>query len=234
METFTLEAKTRTETGKGPSRRLRREGLIPSVTYRKGTETLALAVSRSALRTILKSDRGKNSLIDLTVDGGAAMPVMVKEYTIHPVTRQLVHADFVQVARDQPIELDIPFRRVGRCKGEQAGGTLLQTVRTLRVRCLPENIPSHIEPDVTELDIDQVLRVSDLTLPEGIEVLHPIDQKLMVVKPPRVEEVPAEAEAAEGEEGVEKPAEGEEGAAEGAKPAEGAEQKADDKATGKD
>ncbi|MBW2527623.1 MAG: 50S ribosomal protein L25 [Deltaproteobacteria bacterium] len=229
MEIVTLEAKTRTTAGKGPSRQLRRDGFIPSVAYKRGEPTQSIAVPRDDLRRILLSEHGKNSLIDLKVDGGEALAVMVKAYTIHPVTRRIVHADFMQVDRDKPVQVEVPFRRVGRSKGEAEGGTLLQTVRSLRVRCLPTNVPPALEADSTELEIDDVLRVQDLKLIEGIEVLHPPEQKLIVVQPPRVEETPAEAEGAEGAEGEEgeKPADGAEG--EAAKSAEGGDAKADEK-----
>ena len=227
MDIVFLDAKTRTASGKGPSRRLRRDGMVPAVTYKCGEPTLNIAVPRSELRGILLSKRGKNTLIDLRVDGADSKPVMVKEYTVHPLTRLITHADFVAVDRDKPVTLEVPFNRTGRSKGEVEGGTLLQTTRSLKVRCVPANVPSAIEADSTELEIDDVLRVKDLTLPEGVEVLHPLDYKLVVVQPPRVEETPEEEEGLEGEEGEEgaAPAEGEEGAA---KPADGKDAKADD------
>jgi large subunit ribosomal protein L25 len=219
METVTLEARNRTATGKGPSRRMRNEGFIPVVSYSRGTETLALAVSRDQLRAILRSEHGQNSLIDLKVDGGKSYAVMIKEYTVHPISRQLLHADFLQVDRELPVEVMIPFRTVGKSKGEQAGGTLLQHLRHLKVRCAPGNIPIVLEADVSALEIDDVLRVNELTLPPGIEVLHREDQKLVVVKPPRVEDVVKVEGVVEGE----VPAEGEAAAAaEGGEAAEGA------------
>jgi large subunit ribosomal protein L25 len=223
METVTIEARTRTAMGKGPSRRLRREGFIPAVTYCRGTETVAVEISRERLRGILRSDKGRNSLITLAVAGGQTYSVMVKDYVVHPVTRQLLHADFQQVDLSLPVVVEVPFRTTGKSKGEAAGGTLLQNVRHLSVRCQPGEIPTVIEAEVSELEIDSVLRVRELTLPEGIELLHREDQKLVVVKPPRVEEAPkpVEGEGVEGAalaEGEAKP-EGEGGEGEAAKPA---------------
>jgi large subunit ribosomal protein L25 len=205
MDIVTIEARPRSATGKGVNRRLRREGFIPAVTYSRGTETVAIEISRERLRSVLRSDHGQNSLITLQVAGGQSYSVMIKDYVVHPVTRQLLHADFQQVDLTKQIEVEIPFRTRGKSKGEAAGGTLLQNVRQLRVRCQPANIPLFIEADVSELEIDSVLRVHELTLPEGIELLHREDQKLVVVKPPRVEEAPkpAEGEAVEGEAGAE-------------------------------
>ena len=202
METVTIEARPRTATGKGPSRRLRRDGIIPAVTYCRGTETVAIEISRERLRGILRSEKGRNSLITLTVEGGQSYSVMVQDYVVHPVSRQLLHADFLQVDLSLPVEVEIPFRTTGKSKGEVAGGTLLQNLRHLRVRCQPGDIPTVIEADVSELEIDSVIRVRELTLPPGIELLHREDQKLVVVKPPRVEEAPKPAEGEEGAEGV--------------------------------
>lgn len=214
MSTVTLEATTRTATGKGPARRMRAQGLIPSVAYSRGVPSLSLSIPRERLRAILKSDKGQNTLIELKVDGDKTYPVMVKTFTVHPVSRQLTHADFLQVDPTVPVELEIPFRAVGRSKGEAAGGTLLQTVRSLRVRCLPTEVPSTIETDVSELEIDQMMRVRDLKLPAGLNVLNRDDQKVVVVKPPRVEEVVKPEGVAEGEEA---PAEGEAAAGEAGK-----------------
>jgi large subunit ribosomal protein L25 len=227
METVTLQALPRTDTGKGPSRRLRRDGRIPSVTYCRGTETVAVSVPRDALRAILRSERGRNTLIDLAVENGKTYPVMVKDFTVHPITRQLVHADFVQVDVNLPVTVEIPFRTVGRAIGEAAGGSLLQTVRNLKVRCLPAAVPAEVSHDVSAMEIDSVVRIRDLAIPEGVEVLHREDQKVLLVKPPRIEEVAkpegAEEGAAEGAEGEAKK-EGEEAA-----PAAEADKKADKK-----
>ncbi|MBI4704041.1 MAG: 50S ribosomal protein L25 [Deltaproteobacteria bacterium] len=222
----------RHESGKGPARRLRQRGHVPSVAYARGADSAHLAVPQADLRAILQSGKGRNSLIELSVEGGQSFTVMVRDVSVHPVSRQLLHADFIRVKVDQPLVVDVPFRTVGRAKGEINGGTLLRNVRSLPVRCLPAQIPVAIEAEVSELEIDAVLRLSDLTLPEGVEVLRPADQKLVVVVPPRIEpvavvegEAAAEGEAAEGE-AAEGEAEGE--AAEG-KSADGGSTAADDR-----
>jgi large subunit ribosomal protein L25 len=211
MDNVNLEATIRQQTGKGASRQLRRKGFVPSVAYKGGTPTLELAVSHEALAGILLSDRGRNSVIQLHVEGKDKTAVMIKDYTVHPVSRQLVHADFIQVDVNQTLEVEVPFQAIGRSKGEMAGGTLVQNVRQLRVRCLPANIPDIIEADVTELEIDDVLRVEQLAATAaGVELLHRSDQKLLVVQPPRVEEeeAPEEGEGEEGADG-EAPVDGE-------------------------
>ncbi len=205
METVTLKATTRTDSGKGPARRLRAQGKLPVVAYGTDVDTQPLAIERDALRDILMSSRGRNTIIKLDVEGGSALDVMVKEYTVHPLSRLLLHADFIKIDENTLVDCEVPFRTVGKSKGEVAGGTLLANVRSLKVRCLPSSIPDHVEYDVSELEVDDVVAVSELTLPEGVEVLLPADRKVLIVAPPRVvekteEEEAAEAEAAEGEE----------------------------------
>jgi large subunit ribosomal protein L25 len=143
---------------------------------------------------------------------------MIKDFTVHPITRQLVHADFIQIDPSKPVILEVPFRVVGKAAGEAFGGSLLQTARTLKVRCLPAAVPDFLEHDVSAMMIDDVMRVRDLPVPEGVEILHREDQKLLLVKPPRVEEVAKPEGAEEGAEGAEAK-EGEEPSAEGAKDA---------------
>lgn len=209
-----LKATPRSDTGKSANRRLRRTGVIPAVAYGPGAPALSLSVSPRDLGNILTSERGRNTVIELEVEGTAPRTVMVKDFTIHPMSRKLEHADFISVDLSQPMEVEIPFQTTGKSVGELAGGTLLQTVRRLPVKCLPQFIPSSIVVDVTALGIEEGLSVADLKLPEGVEVQLASELRLVVVKAPRMEE--------------EKPAAAEGAAVEGA-PAEGAAAKPEEK-----
>lgn len=206
MENVTLKATPRPGSGKGPARRLRAAGQLPIVAYGAGMETQPLAVDRDALKSILTSSRGRNSIIQLDIEGSDSVTVMLKEYSVHPLSRLLLHADLVKISPDKPVECEVPFRTTGKSKGEQAGGTLLSNIRSLTVRCLPANIPDAILFDVSALEIDDVVKVNELKMPEGVEALLPPERKIVIVAPPRVLEA-AEAAAAEG---------GEAAAAEGA------------------
>jgi large subunit ribosomal protein L25 len=217
MQTVPLKATARSDHGKGPARRLRAHARVPTVAYGKGFDTLSLSVVHDELHAILCSDRGRNSIIDLQIEGRDGLPVMVKQVAVHPVSRKLLHADFVTVDPSQPIEVDVPFQTVGKSVGEQAGGTLFVSLRMLRVRCLPGLIPAMIEHDVSDMDLEQVLKVKDLQLPEGVEARVGGERKVATILPPRViEEQPAEAAeqpaegAAEGEEPAAAPEQGEE------------------------
>src|SRR5262245_11276562 len=195
MEIMKLSASRRMESGKGPSNRLRREGQIPAVAYGRDLEAVPVAISPKALLKVLGSDHGQNSVIELAIDGGEKLTVMVRDYAYHPITRELVHADFVQVLLDQPVEVEVPFRCVGKSKGIVTGGILQQVYRKMPIRCLPEKIPSAIEVDITALDIGDSLKASQLPVPAGVELLVSQDQTVVVVAAP---EKVAEEEVAPG------------------------------------
>lgn len=199
MHTVELKATHRQSSGKGHSRRLRQEGRIPTVAYGRNEDAQPLAMSQSAVEAIILSDRGRNTIINLVVEGGAEQPVMIKDYTVHPLTRRLLHADFIRIDPSKAVEVEVPFLIVGKAKGEVAGGTVLRALRSVKLRCLPGAIPDSLEYDVSALEIDAVVKVSEVPVPEGITVLHPPDQKVLSIKPPRVEtagEDGAEGEAA--------------------------------------
>lgn len=193
MEHVTLKATTRTELGKGPNRRLRTSGQIPSVAYGKGTDAaLSLAVDHDALIDVLGSPKGRNSVIRLEVAGAKTYAVMVRDFAVHPISRRLLHADFITVDENAPIEVEVPFVTTGKSKGEAEGGTVLVSSRRLPVRCLPAAIPAQITVDVSGLDMEDGIQVKELAVPAGVEVLLPAERRVVVVKAPRqVEEKPA-------------------------------------------
>jgi large subunit ribosomal protein L25 len=194
MEIIKLSATPRADSGKGPSGRLRRTGQIPAIAYGRHIAPLSVAVSPKALLQVLGSVHGQNSVLELAIEGSETLTVMVRDYAYHPITRELIHADFVQVKLDQPVDIEVPFRCVGKSKGVVAGGILQQIFRKIAVRCLPEKIPSIIELDVTELDMGESSKVGALKMPEGVTILLPEDQTIAVVNAP--EKASAEEEEA--------------------------------------
>jgi large subunit ribosomal protein L25 len=194
MEIIKLSATRREESGKGPSGRLRRAGKIPAIAYGRGLAPLSVAVAPKGLLQVLQSDHGQNAVVELAVEGGDTLTVMVRDYDYHPITRELVHADFVEVKLDQPVDVDVPFRCTGKAKGIITGGILQQIFRKIPVRSLPEKIPAFIEIDVTELDVGDSLKAGVLTMPEGVKIRLAEDQTVVVVNAP--EKPSAEEEAA--------------------------------------
>ena len=170
MELRKVTANARQETKKGAARRLRANGRIPAIAYGKKLAPRSISVSPKDLEEVLLSERGRNTVIELDVDGQDKLTVLLNQYQYHPVTRRLLHADFYQIDLKDQVRVDVPFELVGRPKGVVMGGALRQVFRLLPVRCLPERIPVKITHDITELDIDQHVHVEDLTLPEGVVI----------------------------------------------------------------
>ena len=163
----TLDAVKREGRGKNEANRLRAAGQIPAVVYGpakdgKAPEGVSVSVDPKALLRILHSDSGANTLINLTLDGSESR-VMVKEYQLDPVTHHLLHADFYQLAMDKAITVTVPIVLKGEPRGVKLQGGLLDFVtRDIEVQCLPTDIPEHIDVDVTELMLNQSIRVRDL------------------------------------------------------------------------
>ncbi|MDI1446551.1 50S ribosomal protein L25/general stress protein Ctc [Polyangium sp. 6x1] len=218
MEIIKLSATRRQESGKGPSNRLRRTGNIPAICYGKGLEAFPVAVSPKALLEVLKSAHGKNSVIELAVEGSDNLTVMVRDYGYHPISRELVHADFLQVKLDQPVDVEVPVRCVGKSKGVAGGGILQQIFRNLPIRCLPEKIPALVEIDISELDLGDTVKAGAVALPEGVKTRLPDDQTVVVVAVPEKGEEAAAAPGAPGAPAA-APAAGAKGAAPAAKAA---------------
>ena len=196
MEIIKLTASRRELAGKGPSRRLRREGKIPAIAYGNKLTPVALAVSPKELKVALSGVHGRNAVLALTVDGKDTLTAMVRQYAHHPVSREILHADFLQIDLAQPIDVEVPFKLFGKCKGVVAGGVLTQVYRALPIRCLPEQIPSLLDLDVTDLDLNESAKTSQLKLPEGVTVRLSQDQTVAAVVAPDKKAEAEEAAAA--------------------------------------
>jgi large subunit ribosomal protein L25 len=191
-----LEAKSRAAAGKGEARRLRNAGLVPAVAYGKGLPSMPLAVTPKEVAAILRSELGKNTVIELKLEpgegAGAAdkktkLLALIRDYSLHPVKRHLEHVDFVEVKLDVPVDVRVPLFAVGKPAGVVAGGVLRVVHRFVPVRCLPDRIPVKIEADVTHLELGQHVATQDLKLPEGVTVRLPAEQTLIAVVAPEKE-----------------------------------------------
>ncbi|MHB8769580.1 MAG: 50S ribosomal protein L25 [Syntrophales bacterium] len=204
MEAIELTACIRTESGKGPARRLRQKEQIPAVFYGRGQDATMLAVSAADLMKILKTKK-KNIFIKLHIEGEKRKEhlSLMKELQVEPVSRRFFHADFYEIRMDHKLTLDIPIRFVGDPIGVQNGGELQHLKRDLKVSCLPADLPEFIDLDVSGLDIGHSIKVQDIAVPEGVTVLDPGDVGVAIVAIVKVS-VPQAAEA----EGAAAPAEG--------------------------
>jgi large subunit ribosomal protein L25 len=195
----TLVAERRTEFGRNESGRLRRQGRIPAVLY-GGTEggAEAIAVDPKELSRLLHSESGVNTLIALRLEGAEASRVLVKEYQLHPVSHELLHADFYRVAMDRALRVTVPIHLVGEAKGVKAQGGHVDFVhRELVIECLPGDIPENVTVDISELMIAEGVRVRDLDSGGKWKAVSEPEMLIVHVVAPRLEaEAEATAEAA--------------------------------------
>jgi large subunit ribosomal protein L25 len=207
----TLAAEHREVTGKAVNR-LRHAGRLPGVVYGHGEESTSVSVDAHEFE-LLRRSTGPNALVDLSVDGKKAKPVLIHGVQVHPVNRRPLHVDLFLVRMTEELTVDVPLIPVGHSVAvSDLNGTLLHPTETVRVKALPDRLPQSIEYSIESLvDFDAAIHVSDLEIPAEVTLLTDAEEIIAKVQAPRieVEEVPVAAEeeaAAEGEEGA--PAEG--------------------------
>ena len=192
-----LDAVERTTRGKNEARRLRVSGKIPAVVYGGKDGGKPIAVDPKILAKILRTEQGANTLIALNVPGAGDARVLVREYQLDPITHELLHADFYRVAMDKLLRVPVTVVPQGEPKGvKQQGGVLDVVHRQIEIECLPADIPTHIEVDVTELMVGMSIRVKDIASNPKWKAIADPELMLLHVIIPRVEEAPATPEAA--------------------------------------
>ena len=186
-----LEAATRTDTGKGAARALRRQGRVPGVVYGHGREPAAITVEGLALQKTLQVLAGATTLVDLSLDGQAPVKVLVREIQRNPVKPiEVLHLDLHEVRTDEKVTLEAQVRLIGTADGvRNFGGVLDQVLHTLTIRVFPQDIPEHIDLDVTALTIGHSLFVRDVSVPK-VEILNDPSLPICSVVGARAEETP--------------------------------------------
>ncbi len=199
----TLVATHRDITGKAVSR-LRHDGKLPAVVYGHGEGSDNVTVDAHEFEQ-LRRHTSANTLIDLSVDGGKARPVLVNGVQVHPVNRRTLHVDLFLVKMTEELTVDVPLIATGTAPAvEIAGGTLLHPTESVKVRALPDHLPESITYDVESLvDFDATIHVRDLTIPGDVTLVTDGDEIIAKVQAPRVEveEAPVVAEGEEAAEG---------------------------------
>jgi large subunit ribosomal protein L25 len=234
METK-LTAERRADHGKGVARKLRAAGRIPAVLYGHGQETQSLSVDAHDMFKVLHTSAGANVLVDLKVDTTEHL-VLPREIQRNHIRGTIVHVDFLVVSRTETIQVNVEIVDVGEAPGVKQGGVVDHHLREVLVECFPQDVPEHLEADVSGLDLNDVLHVSDLVAPKGVTILTSPEETVLAVIVPAVlkteadltiaGEEPAvveEPEAAEGEAVEGEGAEGEGGEGEAASAEEGGE-----------
>ena len=198
LETNILEAQTRQPGTKNEARRVRRDGKIPAVVYGAGKESLSISVDPRVVTRILNSETGHNTIFDLSLNGEKTK-AMIVDWQYEPIKGRLLHIDLKRIALDKVLRVSVPIFLIGEATGvKQEGGILEQMLREVEVECLPADIPSHIDADVTELTFGKVIRVSDL--PHSVKIKFLTDENQPVAHVTSVKEevaVTPEAAAAE-------------------------------------
>jgi large subunit ribosomal protein L25 len=192
----TLNAEKREGIRKGANRKLRVTGRVPAVLYGQGGEAVKLSVDAREATYLFQKISVENTIIDLKVKGGDDVQALVREVQVASLRPDLVHIDFYKIQKGVKLEVEIPVELAGVPNGvRNDGGILEQIIHEIPVRCLPDAIPESISIDVTKIELHGSLHISDLQVPEGVEVLMEPTQTLCIVSAPRIEVEPVAEEA---------------------------------------
>ncbi len=202
---FELAAESREASGRAGSRRLRSAGKVPAVVYGGGQPASAITLDHNSLLHQMEQEAFYTSILTLKL-GKESESVVVKEVQRHPARRQVMHMDLLRVRADEAITLSVPVHFVneeGSVGVKQQGGVVDHLLSDVEVTCLPKDLPEYIEVDVSEVELDQILHLSDLKLPDGVQLValeHGSDHAIFAIHAPRrVEPEPVAEEAAEAE-----------------------------------
>ena len=195
---YKVQAKLREGRGKNDARRARRDGMVPITVYGGGVETVAAVAPARDLAAILRTEAGRNTIFTIEVEGVGASEVMFHDRQVDPVKGRLIHADLTRLVKGQKIEVTVPLHLVGEPIGvKEKQGVLEQIIREVEIRCEPRQIPDSLDVDVSNLDVHDLLHVSDITVGEGVEILTDGEQVIAtvgIVKEEVAPVVPAEGE----------------------------------------
>ncbi len=207
--TATLKAEPREATGKGAARKMRQAGEVPAVVYGRDADTLHLKLNTHDADHLFRSISVDTTIVELHLESEKEpIQTLVREIQTHPWKGHILHVDFYRIQAGVEVDVDVPVELVGTPIGvKMEGGVLEQVIHDLPIRCIPSKIPEVIEIDVSHLEVNDVLHVSDITFDEGVEVTIALERTICSVSVPRALE---ELEAEEDEEGVEAAADGEE------------------------
>ena len=184
---ISLVAKPRNERGKNASRRQRAQGLVPVTVYGGGKETRSASVVKHEFAALLRG-HGRNVIFTLNVDGSAT-PVKIAEMQVDPVKGTLIHMDLMRISLTEKSKFEVTVRTVGEADGvKNTGGVIEVVTHSIEVRCLPRDLPSVIEVDVTPLGIGDNFKVGDLKLDSKVEILDDPETVIATVVAPRIEE----------------------------------------------
>ena len=225
MNEFELIAEARTDVGKGASRRLRRDGKLPGIVYGTGKEASMISLQHNAVMHNLEHEAFYSHILSLKI-GNETESVVLKDLQRHPYKRSVLHIDLLRVDANETLTMRIPLHYINedKCSGvKNEGGVISHLMTDIDIVCLPKDLPEYIEVDMLEVNLNDTLHLSDLKVPEGVEIhslLHGGDatQPVASVHAPKViasDEAEDAAAAAEAEEGADEASAPDEGAKDG-------------------
>lgn len=182
-----LNAQKRDGSGKGVARKLRASGHVPAVLYGGGGDALPLILNTREAERVFRSVSVENTIIELSVEGGETVQTLVREIQTHPFRNEVIHVDFLRLQKGVSVEMNIPLRFQGTPRGvKNSGGVLDHVLHDIHIRCIPSAIPDEAVLDVSALEIGDTLHVSDISLPDGVEILTDAALTVCAVHPPRI------------------------------------------------
>ncbi|MDR1658682.1 MAG: 50S ribosomal protein L25 [Deltaproteobacteria bacterium] len=195
----TLNAKPREVSSSNYANRLRAQGLLPIIFYGHDlTETKSLSLEYAQFKSAFLNTEGNRFLYNLAIEGQSPAPVLLKDYQVDPISRKVIHADFVKIDPAKPVTVKVPVVLKGRAQGVEKGGQIQQSEREVTVTALPSAIPDQLIVDITPLGLGQTMHLSEIKLPDGLSLAKTVDLPVAVVTLPKGMKAEAEAEAGAG------------------------------------
>ncbi len=182
-----ISAETRTETGKNAAGRLRRSGKIPATVYTKGNDARLLQLDMHTMKQLLRHSGGESLMVKLDIEGDKPASAILREVQVHPLSNMILHMDFYEVDKDTKIKVEIQLELTGTPVGVTTGGGIMEVhYRAVEVECLPGQLVSQIDVDVSDVDIGGHISVKDVVIPEGMTLLTDPGISVASVLPPKV------------------------------------------------
>ena len=203
-DNFDLIAEFREDQGKGASRRLRHKGKVPAIIYGAGRPPRSLMFDQNKVLKRLENESFYSSILNIKV-GEKSQPAILKDLQRHPAKHIIMHMDFQRIVEDEEIKMNVPLHFLGEevSPGVKEGGSISKLINDVEISCLPKNLPEYLEVDVSKLELDEMLHLSDIKLPEGVEIIGLVagnenDQGIVSVQimkaAPIEEDVPVDSE----------------------------------------
>lgn len=191
MEAVEIKVTKREGTGKGLAHRMRAEGVVPAVAYGPGSkETLALSVTSRDVVSVLNTPKARNTQVKLQL-GDQSFLSLIHNIQVHPVSRRLLHVDFLLTHPEHCVTVVVPVEVIGKSKGEEAGATRYLAAREIKVKCFPQSIPDKLVVDCSPMEMDDVIHVDELAYPEGVTPVYKNRYPVLLIEKAREDEKPA-------------------------------------------